>query len=541
MTERCAGLPRGRGRPAQAPRGRSARVVATCLVAVAALVGVWLAAVAWLSPAHPAVATAERLAGERWYAVFFQHTPIGHYRTRSGRTEAGHFEFRTTLRFKLRGGAETRMEDRFLFHRRAPHGLLRAAHFVETTDGPRRAVVVEDGVARVEEAGAQWRTELRDVGGAVRCADPAAGERDGGVPSCRAEGELTLSEYLAVETWLAAGNAAPGQRRRARAVDFDHLAIVAPHWQVADVSAGRVELVKVGEPEAPEARQRDHPAPQRALNAGVTTRLVLDEGLVPERMEVGGLFALRRVTGEAVARVWQRGAPLFADQAPGGRTDRLIRAPQALRRLVVAVEGEDSAATEWLRRLDVASAGSSPPLLTIVADHRRPVQPRAAEAALAATLSFPARDGQLRALAAKAVGDARGEDAKADALVGFVRRFLRYQDSAAPRTVFDTVYTRQGDCTEFADLYTTLARAAGLPARTVVGLAYRPGAAARGAGEFALHAWNEVAVDGVWRGVDPTWGQTRLDATHIAIRTEDVLAAAVALPHLAFRVVETRY
>lgn len=535
MGEGCPPLPSGAGRRVGTRRRRSALAVAIALGGIAAVVGVWLAAIAWL-PRNPVLATAERLAGERWYAVVFQHTPIGHYRTRNGRTAAGHFEFHTTLRFRLRDGVETRMEDRFLFHRRAPHGLLRASHMVETTPGSRRAVVVEDGVARVDEAGAQWRSELRDAD--ARCADPPVGGAGDGLLSCRAERELTLREYLAVETWLAAGDVALGARRRARAVDFDHLALVAPHWQVAAIGDRHVELVKV---ETPPPRQPDHSPPHRALHAGVPTRIVLDAGLVPERMEVGGLFVLRRVPNEAVARLWQRGAPLFADQAPGARTDRPIRAPLALRRLVVAVQGEDADAAQWLRRLDVESAPRSPLLLTVVADRRRPVRPNEAAAALAATLSFPAQDAQLRALATQAVGDLPRGDAKADALVGFVHGFLRYEDSATPRSVFDAVRTRQGDCTEFADLYTTLARAAGLPARTIVGLAYRSGAAADAAGEFALHAWNEVAVDGVWRGVDPTWNQTRLDATHMPVRPDDVLAAAVALPHLVFRVVEARY
>ena len=95
---------------------------------------------------------------------------------------------------------------------------------------------------------------------------------------------------------------------------------------------------------------------------------------------------------------------------------------------------------------------------------------------------------------------------------------------------------RSGDCTEFADLYTTLARAVGLPSRTVVGLAYQASA-----GTFALHAWNEVAIDGHWRGVDPTWGRTRLAATYFALPVDNALAVIADLPHVSFRIVETRY
>ena len=148
------------------------------------------------------------------------------------------------------------------------------------------------------------------------------------------------------------------------------------------------------------------------------------------------------------------------------------------------------------------------------------------------TLRYPGDDPHLRALAEQAVAGIDTAEDKADALTAFVHGFLDYRDIARPRTVFDTLRDRHGDCTEFADLYTTLARAVGVPARTVVGLAYRAGSAPQ-EGAFALHAWNEVAIDGRWRSVDPTWGQTRLAATHLPLPADSVLAAIAALPRPA--------
>ena len=101
-------------------------------------------------------------------------------------------------------------------------------------------------------------------------------------------------------------------------------------------------------------------------------------------------------------------------------------------------------------------------------------------------------------------------------MVGFVHNHVRYHDTERAGSVFDTLRDRVGDCTEFADLYTTLARAIDLPARTVIGLAYQA-TLTEGAGAFALHAWNEVAIDGFWRSVDPTWGQTVADVTHLTL------------------------
>jgi len=89
---------------------------------------------------------------------------------------------------------------------------------------------------------------------------------------------------------------------------------------------------------------------------------------------------------------------------------------------------------------------------------------------------------------------------------------------------------------DYADLFTTLARAVGLPARTVVGLAY-----SSQSHTFSLHAWNEVAVDGWWHGVDPTWGQVRLDATHLQLPRERELTVLNSLKDLSFRVIEAQY
>lgn len=105
-------------------------------------------------------------------------------------------------------------------------------------------------------------------------------------------------------------------------------------------------------------------------------------------------------------------------------------------------------------------------------------------------------------------------------LLSTTHRQLRYADSAPTGSVLAALEHGQGECTDFADLFTTLARAAGIPARTVYGIAYlnaeQPG--------FMFHAWNEVYEKGKWLGVDPTWNQIRLDATHIKL-SDDISAA----------------
>lgn len=64
-------------------------------------------------------------------------------------------------------------------------------------------------------------------------------------------------------------------------------------------------------------------------------------------------------------------------------------------------------------------------------------------------------------------------------------------------------------CTEYADLFVTLARAAGIPARVLEGYAYTEDSEFRPTLKDVLHSWVEVYLPGVgWWQVDPTWGST---------------------------------
>lgn len=76
-------------------------------------------------------------------------------------------------------------------------------------------------------------------------------------------------------------------------------------------------------------------------------------------------------------------------------------------------------------------------------------------------------------------------------------------------SALDVLRTMRGDCNEHTYLFVALARAAGLPAKIKVGLAYQNGA-------FYYHAWPAVYA-GDWWELDPTWGQDAVDAGHIAL------------------------
>lgn len=73
-----------------------------------------------------------------------------------------------------------------------------------------------------------------------------------------------------------------------------------------------------------------------------------------------------------------------------------------------------------------------------------------------------------------------------------------------PRGASHAFATRRGDCTEYALLYTALARSIGLPARVVGGFVYPHSARVRAAD---YHNWAEVQIDGIWFPVDAYEGR----------------------------------
>ncbi len=138
---------------------------------------------------------------------------------------------------------------------------------------------------------------------------------------------------------------------------------------------------------------------------------------------------------------------------------------------------------------------------------------------MASTTSLQSDEPSIRALARKIVGTETDPVAKSAKLVHWVYANLGKSMDANGSTALQVLATRKGDCTEHALLFTTLARAAGVPAREVTGLAYveTPDPV------FGWHAWSEIYDGRQWVTMDPTWNEIRVDASHIkfADRSDD--------------------
>jgi hypothetical protein len=122
-------------------------------------------------------------------------------------------------------------------------------------------------------------------------------------------------------------------------------------------------------------------------------------------------------------------------------------------------------------------------------------------------------DGQVIRHMKAAVGRRTDPWEKAVAIEDWVFRNMRKKNfSTAFAPAEEVARTLSGDCTEHGVLTAAMCRAAGIPARCVVGLVY-----AETLGGFGPHMWNEVYVNRRWVAIDATFNQAQVDATHLKL------------------------
>jgi hypothetical protein len=116
---------------------------------------------------------------------------------------------------------------------------------------------------------------------------------------------------------------------------------------------------------------------------------------------------------------------------------------------------------------------------------------------------------EIKAKLNDAIGAEKDGVAAARKLVSWVFTVVEKQATASFPNALDVLKTLKGDCNEHAVLFAAMARAAGIPTRTAVGLLYTNRA-------FYYHAWNEVYL-GRWIPVDATFGEFPASALHLKL------------------------
>lgn len=130
---------------------------------------------------------------------------------------------------------------------------------------------------------------------------------------------------------------------------------------------------------------------------------------------------------------------------------------------------------------------------------------------LSATPLIQSRHPSIVALAKRIAAGERDPIVVAERLARWVHDSLDKEIAVGVPSAIQVLRTRRGDCNEHTQLYLALARAAGIPARSVAGLALVRG-------RFYYHAWPEVFL-GRWVAVDPTFDQFPADAAHLRFIT----------------------
>lgn len=213
---------------------------------------------------------------------------------------------------------------------------------------------------------------------------------------------------------------------------------------------------------------------------------------------------------------------------------------RTVRELILEVSGDDGGLADSPRQSVVPGPNGSR-LLKLGKAHGKAsaVSEQEARDNLAETSAYPITDPRIVKLAKDAVGDAQTPTEKLRRLVRFTHNYIAPAMTATLPQVHDVLDRKKGDCKSYALMLANLARASGIPTREVSGLLY--------VGDdykaFGGHAWNEVALDGVWVPVDASLDETDINATHISFGSEQRAIANLlnTLGKLSFHLVEVKH
>ena len=134
--------------------------------------------------------------------------------------------------------------------------------------------------------------------------------------------------------------------------------------------------------------------------------------------------------------------------------------------------------------------------------------------ALKSTQYLQANHPDIIALAEKATKGKKNALDAAHSIEAFVSSYIENKNmSVGYASALEVSRSRQGDCTEHAVLTAALCRAAGIPARVIMGIVYAED------GLFIGHAWTEAYIGDRWVGLDAALksGRSRFDPTHITL------------------------
>jgi hypothetical protein len=336
----------------------------------------------------------------------------------------------------------------------------------------------------------------------------------------------TIAHHRELEDWLA------GPRKVG-----EKFTSYSTSWEEDDVNTKNVHLFRAAKKMLVGDQSRKVVSVEVEMDGGKMEALVFPDGRVVTAT-IGGLMKLKlekeddakKLDGKPVDLMPVTAIYVEDNLGPPRHVDALklelrglgdFKVPASHRQLVT--EGKESVTVE-LRR-DFRAEKATPLTEKEKAEYTK------------STPRLQSDEEQVKNLARKVVGEEKDALAAARKIERWVNENLAKSYSDNADTTLEVLDRKAGDCTEHTLLFVALARAVGLPAREVGGLAYVPDKKPM----FGWHAWAEVHDGHQWVSVDPTWGQVHVDGTHLKMSTGDRdLAWTNVMGTLKMKVVEVK-
>jgi Transglutaminase-like superfamily len=266
----------------------------------------------------------------------------------------------------------------------------------------------------------------------------------------------------------------------------------------------------------------------RQVTSKITELGVEEEGIyTPEgralEAKISGLFTIRLEDEKRAKDLSYSQDVLVAFVVP---VDKPIKNPYVLGHMSVLFTGAGDypMPTNSRQTMEKVSSGLRMNITREIFDEKSaaglPIDPSRFAADLKPEPLLQSDAPEVRAMAKEVIGNETNAYRAAKLLLDWVYRRVEKAYVPAVSNALEVLKTRKGDCGEHAVLFVALARAAGIPARPVVGITYWP----PGNG-FGYHAWAEIWV-GRWIAVDPTQGSMAADATHVQLAGGDLAEQA---------------
>lgn len=442
--------------------------------------------------------------GIRWYGLYLANKKVGYLKEgfcARGKGTDRVWVARSTTVMKLQSGGkrgETKITEEGVFDGQPPYAFRRGRSLESLGQSAKsieiwreregyRAVILEGGEMLIRE-----------------------------LPSF----DYTLGDHFAGDIWIR-NKPKQGDTIHWRYLDVKSLEIDVLAAEIVSIKKGMVDGVKM---DVYESRITSQKLGQKGI-------FQLDSHGKMLSFTVGGILEAR-LEPEHLARKIGYSQDLFVFGM--AKLDKpLGLPPKQIESLVLRVSGEGASRIPNGPRQSIRKQGDSF-LLFLGREHGHPTKAKDKEIRknLKETVRYPIKHEKLVALARQAFRGAHDDWIKILRLVVFVNKFIEDEHNPSSLPIFEIIRQRRGDCTEHVHLFTALARASGIPAREVTGLAYLNDTFTA----FGWHTWNEVVLNGQWVPVDPTWGEFDIDATHISLGPESPMLLEI-LGQLSFNLV----